>query len=214
MTRFSSLSGRALLDHQRQHGQRGDQAVAGGAVVEQYDVSGLLAAEVEAAAHASLRRRSDRRPGARTSAMRRARAAPPPARGCSSRSRPRSSPAARPRLCRSGASIASTSSPSTTSPRSSTRERGRRRRRGRCRVGACSSTNLALRTRPAGGAHRTSRLMFSSVGLDAERDDLGAELLEHLRARRGSRRRWRSRPPCADRRASAWRGKLFFTKTL
>ena len=61
--RSSSLAGLPCLDQRGEHLQPGDQPVAGGRMVGQDDVPGLLAADVAAARRASPRARSGRRPG-------------------------------------------------------------------------------------------------------------------------------------------------------
>ena len=59
----------AGLDHQRQHRQRRDQAVAGGAVLEEDDVARTARRRADSRRAPSPRPRSDRRPGRATRSM-------------------------------------------------------------------------------------------------------------------------------------------------
>ena len=167
----------ALLDHHRQHPQRRQDAVAGGRVIQEDQVARLLAAQQVAGARASPRPRSDRPP-------RSAAACRPLA--CSARSSPRLDITVATTVRPGSSSLASMrvprmamiSSPSTTRPFSS-----HRITRSASPSSATPSAAPNRRTSSARrlGVQRAAAVVdVPAVGLHAQLDHLGAQLVEHL----------------------------------
>ena len=164
--------------HHSKHLQRSDEAVAGGGVVGQDDVTGRLAAEIVAAARASARARSGRRPACAPYE------GPSP---CRKRSSPRfditvaTMPgwARRPSSFQLCAITASNWSPSTTWPRSSTRMTRSASPSSAMPISArISRTLLAQRLRRGRAAFLVD---VDTIRLDADGDDVGAQFPQRFR---------------------------------